>query len=151
MFYIIDISCHKSVFPVDNVPASLGKKKCMIPSYELWIKQQEVVTPECENASCQGDCYDCDFLLLHWSTLSTPERWSPSEDEETSNSSTFSPSPPPSKSSLIFFESFPPESRLTALSPTLHNALLLHSKLNELEFGHCFDPFLITHRSDLFT
>ena len=27
MLYIIDISCHKSVFPLDNVHASPGKKK----------------------------------------------------------------------------------------------------------------------------
>ena len=27
MVYIIDISCHKSVFPVDNVHASPGEKK----------------------------------------------------------------------------------------------------------------------------
>ena len=40
---------------------------------------------------------------------------------------------------------------LTNPLPTLHNALLLHSKLNELEFSHCFDPFIITHGSDLFT
>ena len=30
MLYIIEISCHKSIFPVDNVPASLGKKTAWI-------------------------------------------------------------------------------------------------------------------------
>ena len=77
MLYIIDISCQKSVFPVDNVPASLGEKtpdnKCGEPLHICLIFESECCSTKSLGDHVQRNhlnkCDKCGLSFSRYSAL----------------------------------------------------------------------------------